>query len=198
MKSRILSRLIKSSLPKQGGRGWVFYLLLFTFTSCGDIENEYSSHAAYLHFDNSTQLDQTLGAALTGLTSNIFCRIYVSGPSQLNFQNNQGASSTVRLTARETQYPIALGINNETGIIVGYGFGGTLYCYDACCANCYNNGKMLQLLSMNSAGIATCSKCNRQYDLTNNGLSPQGGRLEHYAATVSGQPVTLNVNNHYY
>ena len=184
-------------LPIWRGWGWVIVIILI-LTSCGDIENEYSNHAAYLRYDNSNHLDQTIGAALTGLTTNIFCRIYVTKPSQLNFQNNQGISSTVKLAARETQSPLALGLNNETGIIVGYGFGGTLYCYDACCANCYNNGKMFNLLSVNTSGIATCIQCNRQYDLTNNGLSPQGGRLERYFATASGQPVVLLVNNHYY
>ena len=179
----------------------IFFTLhssLFTLSSCGDIENEYSNHAAYLRYDNTSHLDQTIGAAISGVSTNIFCRIYVSKPSQLNFQNNQGSSSTVKLVALELQSPIALGLNNETGIIVGHGFDGTLYCYDACCANCYDNGKMFQILSMNTAGIATCSYCNRQYDLTNNGLSPQGGRLERYYATVSPNHLVLLVNNHYY
>ena len=117
--------------------GWVIVIILI-LTSCGDIENEYSNHAAYLRYDNSNHLDQTIGAAISGVSPNIFCRIYVTKPSYLNFQNNQKASSAVKLAAIETQSPLILGLNNETGIIVGYGLDGTLYCYDACCANCYN------------------------------------------------------------
>jgi hypothetical protein len=188
----------KHTTPLHIGRGWGWVIVIILYlTSCGDIENEYSNHAAYLRYDNSNHLDQTIGAAISGVSPNIFCRIYVTKPSYLNFQNNQKASSAVKLAAIETQSPLILGLNNETGIIVGYGLDGTLYCYDACCANCYNKEKMFHVLSMNTAGIATCSRCNRQYDLTNNGLSPQGGRLERYYATVSPNHLVLFVNNYH-
>lgn len=198
MKRKELSKHDNRGLRKLlfGAAFLILHSSFFTLTSCGDIESEYSGRAAFLRFERAS-MNTALAPALTGVSSNVFCRIYVSAPNQLTCQNNQGLTETTRLAGQEAQYRIALGINNETGIIVGYGFDGTLYCYDACCANCYNNGKMLQLVSMNTAGIATCNKCNRQYDLTNNGLSPQGGRLERYHATASGQPVVLVVNNRY-
>jgi len=164
------------------------------FSACGEIENEYCSRTAFLYFDNSTHLDQTLGAAMNSVVSNVFCRVYQSGTSQLSFTNNQGASSTVTLTAKEVNTSISLGVRNDFGLIVGYGFGGVFYCYDALCSNCYNNGSK-RLLSMNSSGIATCSNCGRQYDLANNGLSPQGGRLDRYWAETSGSNGVLRVSN---
>ena len=170
---------------------------LFIFTSCGDIESEYSNRRAFLRLERAN-MNTALAPAIAGISTNVFCRIYLSATNQLTCQNNQGITEVRTLTSIEAQQPLILGINNATGIIVGYGFDGVLFCYDACCSNCYNNGKELHLVSMNTNGIATCSHCNRQYDLTNHGLSPQGGRLEHYFASCSGQPAVLVVNNHYY
>ena len=168
------------------------------FASCGDVENEYSSHKAYLRFDNSTHLNTALSPALTGIGNSIFCRIYMTKPGQLTFQNNQGASEPETLSAKETNTPIMLGIENSSGIIVGYGYDNILYCYDACCPNCYDNGKTRSLLNMQTSGVATCNKCNRKYDMNNRGLSPEGGRLERYSVTFNRQTSVLTVNNHYY
>ena len=177
------------------GRGWVFFLL-FLFISCGEIENEYSSRRVFLRFENQTHLDPNLMAAMNPMTSNVFCRIWLSSIGKLSFQSNQGSTSTVTLTAQEQQSSLILGINNASGIIVGYGFGGVFYCYDAVCSNCYDK-KLERTLTMNTTGIATCPECGHQYDLTNNGLSPQGGKLERYHASTTGQTGTLIVNNRY-
>jgi len=166
-------------------------------TGC-NVENEYSSRYVFLRFDNSRHLDQTLAAAMNSVVTNIFCRIYVSGASRLSFVNNQAPDSptTVQLSEIELQYGTpTLGISNANGIIVGYGLGGVFYCYDALCAYCYENNKR-QLLSMNTSGIATCSNCHRQYDLTNDGLCSEGGRLYRYQATTTGPQGVLNVSNH--
>ena len=178
----------------------LFFILhssLFILSSCGEIENEYSSHRVYLRFDNSVHLDANLMAAMNPMSSNVFCRIWLLSNGKLSFQSNQGSTSNVTLTASERQSPLVLGISNESGIIVGYGFGGVFYCYDAVCPNCYEK-KIERTLTMNTTGIATCSSCSHQYDMTNNGLSPQGGKLERYHATTSGQTGTLIVNNRYY
>ena len=172
--------------------------LIFLLVSCGDIENEYSSHKAYLRFDNSIHLNSVLSDALTGIPTSIFCRIYMTKPGQLMFQNNQKASNTVTLNERESQSPIMLGIENSTGIIVGYGYDNILFCYDACCPNCYDNGKTRSLLDMQTSGVATCSRCNHKYDMNNRGLSPEGGKLERYNVTYNQLTKVLEVNNHYY
>ena len=190
------------SPPSQGGaggeswgRGWVFFFfLIFNFFSCGQIENEFSSRQVYLRFDNQTHLDPNLMSAMNAMTSNVFCRIWLSSPDHLSFQSNQGTTSTVTLTAQEMRSPLILGISNASGLIVGYGFGGVFYCYDAVCPNCYDS-KLERTLTMNTTGIATCAGCGHQYDLTNNGLSPQGGKLDRYRATTGGQTGTLLVSN---
>lgn len=194
---------LKHTTPRPIGRGrgwirwgWVFFIVLI-LTSCGEIENEYSSRRVFLRFDNQTHLDPNLMAAMNAMTSNVFCRVWLSSPDHLSFQSNQGNTSTVTLTAREMQSPLILGISNASGLIVGYGFGGVFYCYDAVCPNCYDS-KIERTLSMNTTGIATCPGCEHQYDMTNNGLSPQGGKLERYHATTGGQTGTLLVNNSYY
>lgn len=188
-----------ASIARDGGRGRVFFsffLLFFIslFFSCGQIENEYSSRQVYLRFDNQTHLDPNLMSAMNAMTSNVFCRIWLSSPDHLSFQSNQGTTSTVTLTAQEMRSPLILGISNASGIIVGYGFGGVFYCYDAVCPNCYDS-KLERTLTMNTTGIATCAGCGHQYDLTNNGLSPQGGKLDRYRATTGGQTGTLLVSN---
>ena len=169
--------------------------LIFLLVSCGDIENEYCSRRAYLQFNNQNHLNPALAPALTGST-NIFCRIYLSNSNQLTFQNNQGMKETSTLNEWEMQSPIILGIKNSTGVIVGYGFDNVFYCYDACCPNCYDNGKMIQVLDMQSSGIATCSRCKRSYSLSNNGLSPEGGRLDRYYAVANGVAGVLKIDNH--
>jgi hypothetical protein len=66
----------KHTTPLHIGRGWGWVIvIILILTSCGDIENEYSNHAAYLRYDNSNHLDQTIGAAISGVSPNIFCRI---------------------------------------------------------------------------------------------------------------------------
>lgn len=154
--------------------------------------NNKPKYCAFLRYDNSTHLDQTIGSALVGITTILFCRIYTENDYQLNFQNNQGMSSTVSLTTQEIEHPMILGVNNSQGIIVGYGFGGFFYCYDAVCPNCHEH-----VLSMDANGIATCPNCGHQYDMTNNGLSPQGGTLVRYHATVSPNHLFLLVTSEY-
>ena len=136
----------------------IFFTLhssLLIFTSCGDIESEYSNRRAFLRLERAN-MNTALAPAIAGISTNVFCRIYLSGTNQLTCQNNQGITEVRTLTSIEAQQPLILGINNSTGIIVGYGFDGVLFCYDACCSNCYNNGKELHLVSMNTNGIATC------------------------------------------
>ena len=48
----------KHTTPLHIGRGWGWVIVIILYlTSCGDIENEYSNHAAYLRYDNSTLQD---------------------------------------------------------------------------------------------------------------------------------------------
>lgn len=116
------------------------------------------------------------------------------------FSTNHGLSDRVDKTAVDQQVSIALGVYNETGIIVGYGnldYPATFYAYDSQCPNCYGDtGLPRYSLSMDTDGTAECGSCHRKYDMSNQGLVVNGdaGRgMMRYHATVTGG--VLNVNN---
>lgn len=176
--------------------------LVLTCVGCGDSELEYSNHRAHFTYDNSIHLDATLAAAMNTMSPGIFCRISRSTDSYFDFENNQDMSSRVALNAVEKQRICELGVYNASGIIVGFG---TLdnppafFAYDAQCPNCYEESNMPRYqLTMNSAGIATCKNCHRQYNMSGGGIvvSGEGGRkLIRYRASTTGPMGILNVNN---
>ena len=110
--------------------------------------------------------------------------------------------SKVMMSAIERQGNTMLGIYNESGVIVGYGFtsvGGDMhefYAYDAQCPNCYKEYNMPRyMLSLNSDGTAYCSKCKRTYSLKNGGVTDNGNKLLRYRATSTGPNGILAINN---
>lgn len=179
-------------------------LALCCATACSDSEYEYSSHQAYLLFDNATHLDTTLSSALVQLSPGIFCRIYTKGDNYFYFESNQGLSSKSAMTAVDLQRTLVLGVYNSSGIIVGYGTldsPATLYCYDNQCSNCYEQLSLPRYaLTMDETGIASCSKCGRTYNLNNGGIIESGGeegdiKLFRYRVTYTESTRVLWVNN---
>ena len=83
------------------------------------------------------------------------------------------------MTSVEQQRLPILGVNNESGVIVGFGLLSdppVFYAYDAQCPNCYeNDSRPRYLLSMTSDGKAKCSRCGRTYDMNNSGIIIDGG-----------------------
>ena len=179
-----------------------FLLLLLALVSCSKDAFDFSNNRVYFVFDNSIHQDATLQSALNPMSPGVFCRISESSEGAtvyFDFESNQGLTSRQKATADDLRRTRILGVYNKTGIIVGYGnlsSPATLYAYDSQCPNCYAETNMANYrLSINSKGMAVCSKCSRQYDLNNNGLCANGKKLMKYRATATGPLGVLSVNN---
>lgn len=178
-------------------------LIAVLFGSCGDTQNEFTSHHCYFVFDNQTHNDATLAAALTPY-SGVFTTITLTtkgGARYFVFTSNQNTSSEKIFNNIDTQRTLILGMND--GIIVGYGVLSdppTLYAYDRECPNCYDDSRVpirSYPVSVASNGIGTCNNCHRQYDLNNGGIitsGDNGQKLTRYRATTTGPLGVLTVN----
>ena len=168
-------------------------------------DEEYSTWPCRFAYDNQAHPDATLALAINGGSRGMFCLITENtrnGRKYLQFLSNNGDSSEQPETAEEVQAKFILGLNN--GIIVGFQtlnqepYGGFV-AYDVQCPNCVrrenNTTNPNYRVTMESNGIATCSKCGRQYDMNNNGLlrNAQEGDtgLQKYVAMTDGQHVSV-------
>lgn len=174
------------------------------FVSCSADDYEYSNHQCYLLLDNSTHLDATLSSALVQLSPGVFCRIYTPGDSYFYFESNQGLSSKSAMNALDKQRTMIIGVNNGSGIIVGYGtldYPATLYAFDRQCPNCYEETGLPRYgLTMDDTGMATCSTCQRTYNMNNGGIVASGAtggdkKMMRYRVTYSESTRVLFVNN---
>lgn len=180
-------------------------LSMTLLSACGDAESEFSTAPCSVYIDNQTHNNATLAEAMTPL-SGIFVTITTtskSGAQYFVFTNNQGRSSQVVFDAKDKQRQQAgqliLGLNGA--IIVGYGFSTsqTFYAYDRECPNCFDSNALplrSYPLTVNSAGIASCSHCHRTYDLNNGGIiaSGNGGKmLKPYPSVTTGAYGLLSV-----
>lgn len=180
-------------------------LSMTLLSACGDAESEFSTAPCSVYIDNQTHNNATLAEAMTPL-SGIFVTITTtskSGAQYFVFTNNQGRSSQVVFDAKDKQRQQAgqliLGLNGA--IIVGYGFSTsqTFYAYDRECPNCFDSNALplrSYPLTVNSAGIASCSHCHRTYDLNNGGIiaSGDGGKmLKPYPSVTTGAYGLLSV-----
>jgi hypothetical protein len=183
----------------------VFSLLLL---SCSKEESEYSVWPCRFGYDNLVHQDAALASAMNISSRGVFCLITQStlkGQKYLNFETNNGyKTDPVPETAEEVQAKFILGLNN--GIIVGFqtlntepngGFVG----YDVQCPNCVRNENNTinpnYRVTMDSKGIATCSRCSKTYDLNNGGIVTNGGEgdtgLEKYIAVTMGPYAYITV-----
>lgn len=179
-------------------------------TSC-TADDEYNPIHLGIYINNATHQDATLASAMNPASPGVFCLIkYDASKKAFAFSSNQGLSSESAMTAIEQQQGFAsrMGMNN-TGIIVGYGnlstnsSGGYIfYAYDRECPNCfdYNAIPMKSYpLTMNSAGVATCANCKRQYKMNTGGncinsTSKKDKKMTHYRCSTTGALGYLVVN----
>lgn len=183
-------------------------LLLLLLCGC-TADSEYSMWPCAFAFDNSIYLDDVLSTAMDAGSRGVFCRISEETRQTvrgLNFTSSDGRTSRVELKGNEMRTTYVLGLNN--GIIVGYqtlntdgrnaGFVG----YDEQCPNCVRNTNNTvnpnYRVSMSTAGIATCRRCNKRYDLNNGGIILDGEKgdkgLEKYEANTTGPFGFIRVN----
>ena len=187
-------------------------LLITTLLAACQADQEFSSLPCRLSYNNMVQQDITLASAMNANSRGVFCKIYQSakaGALYFNFESNAGGKTQKPMTAEEKrdwqQDRIILGINN--GIIVGFqnlvtqdAYGG-FAAYDAQCPNCMrkNNNYLSPAypLAMSVAGIATCTKCDKRYDMNNGGIVLNGEEgdkgLERYVGSTTGPMGVLNV-----
>lgn len=178
-------------------------LLLLLTPSCSKESFDYSSFHAYFVFNNSIHQNTVLQTAVNPMSPGVFCRIYEVTQGKavyIYFESNQGGDpAPSQLNELEVKQTRMLGLYNKTGIIVGYGnLSSTpvFYVYDSQCPNCYREtNTMAYKLNMGTNGIAICPKCNRKYDLNNNGLCANGRKLEKYRGSCTGPLGVLNVHN---
>lgn len=175
------------------------------FSSCSDSEYEYSSYPCYFVFNNTASRSPQLSTATNPSSPGIFCHIWVSGKYFI-FETNTdlGNPDRVAFTAIDDQTSLNLGVYNESGIIVGYGNlnnPATFYAYDNLCPNCYKESNLPRYgyrLTMDTAGKAKCSNCNRQYDMNNGGIISNGSggdKLIRYRSNTTGPQGILSVVN---
>ena len=186
-------------------------LLTALLTACTGDDNTYSNYHCNLYIDNSTHQDATLQSAMNPAAPGTFCKIsFTSSPRPAySFTTNQGQSSTSPFDAIDTQRGNAKRIGMNNGLYVGYAnllpdLNGSyaFVAYDAQCPNCFDYNQLPLRnypLTVNSAGIATCANCKRQYDLNNGGncrnSKTAGDKgLTRYRATTSGPLGMLYVN----
>ncbi len=176
--------------------------VLLLLTSCDNAEFEYSGYQCYFIFDNTASRSALLATAMNQLSPGIFCHISVSG-NYFKFETNSSSQTeTVAMTAIDQNRTIELGIYNNTGIIVGFGNlnnPATFYAYDYQCPNCYKSTYLPRYaLTMDSSGKAKCSKCQREYDMNNDGIvssGEAGDKLIRYRASTTGTFGVLSVVN---
>lgn len=67
-------------------------------------------------------------------------------------------------------------------------------CYDLACRNCYEDKHILSTLVLQTTGTATCSKCQRTYNLNNQGIISRGDpgkSLYRYRVGYANNTVTI-------
>ncbi len=180
----------------------IWLLAVSCFLVGCEADEEYSTHACRFSYNNMIHNDATLASAMDDKSRGVFCLISENtrgGVRYLLFENSAGMKSDpVVETAEEVEAKFILGLNN--GIIVGFqtlnteGPNGGFAGYDVQCPNCVNRtGNTANpnfRVTMESSGIATCSKCGKKYDMNNGGIilnGEEGDRgLDKYVASTTG------------
>lgn len=166
--------------------------------ACGeDVLSEYSNYHCYLTIDNATHQDVTLATAMNNLTPGVFCTIkpvYKNGSYYYAFANNQKLSSEKPFTAPDIRLENYRRMGLNRGLVVGFGNVGTpvrFYAYDLQCPNCFNPNEYpirSRELSVSQTGIASCSHCQRTYNMNTGGNIVGGNKgkplIKYRAATL--------------
>ena len=188
---------------------YVVFMLLLSFSSCGDnFDYEYSNYHPYFTFNNRTHNDAILATAMNAFSPGVFCVIKsseTSGKYCFEFSNNQGLRSSAPVWFDSIDMRLEswkhVGMNN--GLIVGYGNldnPAVFFAYDLQCPNCFDMHDLplrSYELTISNTGVATCNHCHRKYNLNTGGnivSGASGKKLTRYRANSTGPFGVLGVS----
>lgn len=169
-------RHLCSSLSLSRARGAILGLgLLMLGQSCGEeiISHRYCDLPARFSYSPVSAVSQ-LYTSCNSMGQ--WCTILATS-SQFVFSNPEGSTPVAR-TAVTNYTGFYMGLS---GFIVGLPSipeMGSDYpvvtCYDLACRNCYEEAHVTRRMTLNPGGTATCSKCQRTYNLNDQGLITKG------------------------
>ena len=180
----------------------VVFMATGILSSCEKADNRYSAYRAYFRY-NPVSAKPNLFRACTSLGE--FCSI--TYPPGVNYVIKSPSTSSsvdyIARTALQGYQGFVLGIGG--GLIVGMPVlpemleqESRVVCYDLCCPNCYQDYHILKQMALYVGGLASCSSCQRSYDLNNQGIVSKGdaGRsLFRYYVDYYSPTQTLTVSN---
>lgn len=180
----------------------VVFMATGILSSCEKADNRYSAYRAYFRY-NPVSAKPNLFRACTSLGE--FCSI--TYPPGVNYVVKSPSTSSsvdyIARTALQGYQGFVLGIGG--GLVVGMPVlpemleqESRVVCYDLCCPNCYQDYHILKQMALYVGGLASCSSCQRSYDLNNQGIVSKGdaGRsLFRYYVDYYSPTQTLTVSN---
>ena len=120
---------------------------------------------------------------------------YSGGVNHIQIQlYNKQAEDVAITTDIERRRSCVLGANN--GLVIGCStlYEGQLYAFDRQCPNCANNGTLKAMQWENNGLWLKCPKCERVYDLNNNGFivkGESGDKLMRYRPSYDGKVLLI-------
>lgn len=175
----------------------IILIMAILFLPCcsDDVEDTYANYAAFFVCTTVSTIPQ-LSSALNGW--GMFITIRYSGGKYL-FTDESGNCTTINPTALTDYSSFVLGLS---GFIVGLpnvpelgSDTSTPVCFDLACPNCYEEFSIARNLSLGESGFASCSLCERTYDLNNLGIVSDGDggiSLLRYHISYSGNTMVIN------
>ncbi len=162
-----------SQLPKRALLATVSLLLCLACGDDGLISQKFCNLPARFSYNPVSAVSQ-LYTSCNSMGQ--WCTVIASG-QQFIFANPEGSTSVNR-TAVQNYTGFSLGLS---GFLVGLPnipeLGSdypVVTCYDLACRNCHEEAHAAKRLTLSTGGRATCPRCDRTYDLNNQGLVSQG------------------------
>ena len=162
--------------------------------ACGADDYEFEkNYQCYFTFDCGMHQGTALQSCVNPMSSGLFCMVWQDtkqGVRHINLQlYNQKTEDVPITTAIEARQSCVLGARN--GLVIGCSTlnNGELYAFDRQCPNCIKAGTNKALQWENNGLWLKCPKCERVYDLNNNGFvvkGESGDKLMRYRATYNG------------
>ena len=172
-------------------------LLSLVCMACGDgiTSTKYCSLPARFSFSPVQSISQ-LNSSCNGMGE--WCTIVASGDQYL-FTKPSGSQGVANRTAMTGYKNFYMGLS---GFIVGLpsipemgADRSVVTCYDLACSNCYAESYVAKPLVLHTDGTVTCRRCQRSYNLNDQGLvvsGPQGRNLYRYRIYYNGTSLAIN------